>query len=85
MFGSDELDPAHRGLNMMLRALAESWGAQARLVTDADTSCGTPLTSLRTNVELLTPGWPWHPAAAGERDGRMRADVVAQIEELSTW
>lgn len=70
---------------MMLRGLAESRDRQARLVTDAGHELRTPLTSLRTNVELLmasmAPGAP--PLPEDEMAG-LRADLIAQIEELST-
>jgi two-component system, OmpR family, sensor histidine kinase MprB len=83
--GSDELASLTESFNMMLRALAESRDRQARLVTDAGHELRTPLTSLRTNVELLMasmePGAPRLPES--EMAG-LRADVLAQIEELST-
>jgi two-component system, OmpR family, sensor histidine kinase MprB len=83
--GSDELARLTDNFNMMLRALAESRERQARLVTDAGHELRTPLTSLRTNIELLmasmAPGAPRLPE--GEMAG-LRADVMAQIEELST-
>src|SRR5215510_193103 len=83
--GSDELARLTEAFNMMLRALAESRERQARLVTDAGHELRTPLTSLRTNVELLmasqAPGAP--PLPDSEMAG-LRADVIAQIEELST-
>jgi two-component system sensor histidine kinase MprB len=83
--GSDELASLTQNFNMMLRALAESRDRQARLVTDAGHELRTPLTSLRTNVELLmasmAPGAPRLPES--EMAG-LRADVLAQIEELST-
>jgi len=83
--GSDELARLTESFNMMLRALAESRERQARLVTDAGHELRTPLTSLRTNVELLmasmAPGAPGLPES--EMEG-LRADVLAQIEELST-
>jgi two-component system, OmpR family, sensor histidine kinase MprB len=83
--GSDELASLTQSFNMMLRALAESRDRQARLVTDAGHELRTPLTSLRTNVELLMasmePGAPRLPES--EMAG-LRADVLAQIEELST-
>jgi two-component system, OmpR family, sensor histidine kinase MprB len=85
VFGSDELARLTEAFNMMLRALAESRERQARLVTDAGHELRTPLTSLRTNVELLmasmAPGAP--PLPEDEMAG-LRADVIAQIEELST-
>jgi two-component system, OmpR family, sensor histidine kinase MprB len=83
--GSDELASLTQNFNMMLRALAESRDRQARLVTDAGHELRTPLTSLRTNVELLMasmePGAPRLPES--EMAG-LRADVLAQIEEMST-
>jgi len=85
VFGSDELARLTEAFNMMLRALAESRERQARLVADAGHELRTPLTSLRTNVELLmastTPGAPKIPE---EEMAGLRADVIAQIEELST-
>src|SRR5271169_4214329 len=85
VFGSDELARLTEAFNLMLRALAESRERQARLVTDAGHELRTPLTSLRTNVELLmasmAPGAPRLPES--EMVG-LRADVIAQIEELST-
>ena len=70
---------------MMLRALAESRERQARLVTDAGHELRTPLTSLRTNVELLMASMaPGAPRLPEEEMAELRADVIAQIEELST-
>lgn len=85
VFGSDELARLTEAFNLMLRALAESRERQARLVTDAGHELRTPLTSLRTNVELLMASMA--PDAPQLPDGDMaelRADVIAQIEELST-
>ncbi|MEV4234685.1 HAMP domain-containing sensor histidine kinase [Nocardia sp. NPDC049737] len=83
--GDDELARLTESFNTMLRALAESRGRQRRLVADAGHELRTPLTSLRTNMELLIassrPGAPQIP----EQDmAELRADVMAQIEELST-
>jgi two-component system sensor histidine kinase MprB len=85
VFGSDELARLTEAFNMMLRALAESRERQARLVTDAGHELRTPLTSLRTNVELLMAST--RPGAASIPEAEMddlRADVIGQIEELST-
>ncbi|WP_099025226.1 HAMP domain-containing sensor histidine kinase [Mycolicibacterium palauense] len=85
VFGSDELARLTEAFNTMLRALAESRERQARLVADAGHELRTPLTSLRTNVELLIasqqPGAPRIPDA---EMADLRADVIGQIEELST-
>lgn len=83
--GDDELARLTEAFNAMLAALAESRDRQARLVADAGHELKTPLTSLRTNLELLIaasePGAPAVPAADMVE---LRTDVVAQIEELST-
>jgi two-component system sensor histidine kinase MprB len=85
VFGSDELARLTEAFNMMLRALAESRDRQARLVTDAGHELRTPLTSLRTNVELLMAAMaPGAPRLPEEEMAGLRADVIAQIEELST-
>ena len=83
--GSDELARLTDSFNMMLRALAESRERQARLVTDAGHELRTPLTSLRTNVELLMASMaPGAPRLPEDEMAGLRADVIAQIEELST-
>ncbi len=83
--GSDELASLTESFNMMLRALAESRERQARLVTDAGHELRTPLTSLRTNVELLMASMaPGAPRLPEDEMAGLRADVIAQIEELST-
>src|ERR1700741_222111 len=85
VFGSDELARLTEAFNMMLRALAESRERQARLVTDAGHELRTPLTSLRTNVELLMASMaPGAPRLPEDDLAELRADVIAQIEELST-
>ena len=77
--GGDELARLAASFNTMLEALDDSQRAQRRLVADASHELRTPLTSLRTNLEVLgTPG------ALPEADReRLRADLVAQLEELS--
>ncbi|HEU0190962.1 MAG TPA: HAMP domain-containing sensor histidine kinase [Mycobacterium sp.] len=83
--GSDELARLTEAFNAMLRALAESRERQARLVADAGHELKTPLTSLRTNVELLMASA--EPGAAQlpeEEMAELRADAIGQIEELST-
>ncbi|MDT5017689.1 MAG: two-component system, OmpR family, sensor histidine kinase MprB [Mycobacterium sp.] len=85
VLGSDELARLTEAFNTMLRALAESRERQARLVTDAGHELRTPLTSLRTNVELLMASMaPGAPRLPEEEMAGLRADVIAQIEELST-
>lgn len=83
--GDDELARLTESFNTMLRALAESRDRQRRLVADAGHELRTPLTSLRTNMELLiAAGRPGAPRIPDEDMAELRADVVAQIEELST-
>jgi two-component system sensor histidine kinase MprB len=85
VFGSDELARLTEAFNLMLRALAESRERQARLVTDAGHELRTPLTSLRTNVELLMASMaPGAPRLPEQEMVDLRADVLGQIEELST-
>jgi two-component system sensor histidine kinase MprB len=63
----------------MLAALDESLTAQRRLVADASHELRTPITSLRTNIEVL--------AREGELDAadreRLRTDIDGQLVELS--
>lgn len=83
--GDDELARLTEAFNKMMASLAESRERQTRLVADAGHELKTPLTSLRTNMELLMavsrPGAP--PLDAEDRAGLER-DVLAQFEELST-
>ncbi|MBV9716711.1 MAG: HAMP domain-containing histidine kinase [Solirubrobacterales bacterium] len=61
-------------------ALDESVRAQRQLVADASHELRTPITSLRTNIEVLMAG-----GALSEDDRqRLLADVLEQSEELST-
>jgi two-component system sensor histidine kinase MprB len=77
--GDDEVSRLATSFNTMLEALERSQRAQRQLVADASHELRTPLTSLRTNLEVLARGGPPDP---GDRD-RLRADLVAQLEELS--
>jgi two-component system sensor histidine kinase MprB len=60
-------------------ALDESVRAQRQLVADASHELRTPVTSLRTNIEVLLAGGQLD----SEDRGRLLADVVEQSEELS--
>ncbi len=83
--GNDELARLTVSFNTMLRALAESRDRQSRLVADAGHELRTPLTSLRTNMELLiAAGRPGAPRIPDDDMAELHADVIAQIEEMST-
>jgi two-component system sensor histidine kinase MprB len=76
---SDELGRLASAFDEMLGALDSSLKAQRQLVADASHELRTPLASLRTNVEVLAGG---KQLSADER-GRLLADVIGQVEELS--
>lgn len=83
--GDDELARLTYAFNQMLIALQESRERQSRLVADAGHELKTPLTSLRTNAELLiAANRPDAPDIPEEDRRDLEKDVVAQIEELST-
>ena len=83
--GDDELGRLARRFDAMLErlgasqaALAASLDTQRRLVADASHELRTPVTSLRTNAEVVLDADDLSP---GERDALLR-DVVTQAEEL---
>ena len=77
---SDELGRLAQQFNAMLAALETSVNAQKQLVGDASHELRTPITSIRTNFEVLQRA-PDMPAA----ERREVVDqVVQQIDELTT-
>ena len=82
--GQDELARFTRSFNEMLAALQASRTKQAELVADAGHELKTPLTSLRTNVELLMMASRTGATISAKDREELEADVIAQIEELST-
>lgn len=66
-------------LEQSVSALDASVHAQRQLVADASHELRTPVTSLRTNIEILQQSEEMEPS---ERQ-RLLADVVTQIEELT--
>jgi two-component system sensor histidine kinase MprB len=82
----DEVGQLSKNFNAMLDRLEgsraeldESVRAQRQLVADASHELRTPVTSLRTNIEVLLAGAELDP----EDRRRLLADVVEQSEELS--
>lgn len=76
--GHDELGRLAGSFNSLLAALETSLRSQRQLVADASHELRTPITSVRTNLELLQRGM----LEPGERD-RVLADVVAELGRLS--
>ncbi|RJQ72343.1 sensor histidine kinase [Pseudonocardiaceae bacterium YIM PH 21723] len=84
----DDREPAEtariaRSVNSMLSALAQSREQQRQLVEDASHELGTPLTSLRTNIDLLLRSEKAdRPLSTQDRTGLLR-DVQSQLQELN--
>jgi two-component system sensor histidine kinase MprB len=85
--GEDELGRLASSFNAMLDALERSMtaldasvGSQRQLVADASHELRTPVTSVRTNIELLQRLGPEMDAAEHRR---LLDDVVGQLEELT--
>jgi two-component system sensor histidine kinase MprB len=77
--GDDEVGRMARRFNEMLDALAASVNAQRQLVADASHELRTPVTSLRTNIELLLDA----PDLGAAEHRQILAEAGAQAEELS--
>lgn len=84
--GEDEIGRLAESFNAMLDTLQRSMSAldasvhaQRQLVADASHELRTPVTSMRTNIEILGQ----EPNMAPEERQRMLGDVVEQIQELT--
>ncbi|MGA9874965.1 MAG: HAMP domain-containing sensor histidine kinase [Solirubrobacteraceae bacterium] len=84
--GEDEIGRLAQSFNAMLGSLQSSMSAldasvhaQRQLVADASHELRTPVTSLRTNIEILGQ----EPDMQVEERQRMLDEVVEQIEELT--
>jgi two-component system, OmpR family, sensor histidine kinase MprB len=75
----DELGRLASSLNAMLAALDMSREQQRELIRDASHELQTPLTSLRTNVEVLAG----RPSMPEDERRRLLADVSQQVAELT--
>ena len=80
MTGHDEMARLAASFDGMLTALEVSLRKQRQLVADAYHELRTPITTLRTNLELLARGQPTDPA---ERQ-QVLVELVSQMERLST-
>ena len=75
----DELGRLASSLNAMLAALDMSREQQRELIRDASHELQTPLTSLRTNVEVLAG----RPSMPEDERRRLLTDVSQQVAELT--
>lgn len=83
--GNDELARLTVSFNEMLEALRVSRMRQSQLVADAGHELKTPLTSMRTNIELLMmASRPGSPPISEQDRHELERDVLAQMEEMST-
>ncbi|MFL6073442.1 MAG: sensor histidine kinase [Mycobacteriales bacterium] len=80
--GRDELARLTASFNTMLDAVAKAQARQRQLVADASHELRTPMTSLRTNLDLLAQASTEGGLSELDRN-ELVADVRAQLEELS--
>ncbi len=73
--GEDELARLARSFDVMLARLEEARAVQTQLIADASHALRTPLTSLRTNIDLLRSG----SVLPAEDQERLLADLGDQL------
>lgn len=84
--GDDELAKISASFNEMMRTLQDSRTRQTQLVADAGHELKTPLTSMRTNIELFMMMYKsgHQDMISQEERDNLERDVLAQMEEMST-
>ncbi len=81
----DELARLTRSFNTMLESLSETQQRERQLIADAGHEIRTPLTSLRTNIDLLRQVAANPHASLDEHvHAELLDDIVTQLEELTT-
>lgn len=84
VFSNDEVGTLTTSFNNMMLALQASRDKQKELVADASHELKTPLTSLRTNIELLLLATRENSPGITEADRReIERDVLSQLDEMS--
>lgn len=85
VYSHDELSSLTQSFNDMMSALEDAQTKQRNLVADASHELKTPLTSMRTNIELLMQASKNEQATISDEDrADIERDVIAQIEEMSS-
>ena len=82
--GNDELAQLTRSFNTMVKALQESRDRQGRFVADAGHELKTPLTSIRTNIELLLMATRGGKPVDENVRAELERDVTDQMNEMTT-
>ncbi len=77
--GRDELARLAESFNGTLDALERSLQAQRHLIADASHELRTPISSLRANIQVLAEA----DRLAPEEQASLRADIVAELDELT--
>jgi two-component system, OmpR family, sensor histidine kinase MprB len=77
--GRDELARLAESFNGTLDALERSLQEQRQLIADASHELRTPISSLRANIQILGEA----ERLAPEEQASLRADIVAELDELT--